>query len=90
MFNRLIQGSSADLMKKAMVEAYKAGIFNVLHPHLTVHDEMDVSVPRTKEGHDALRELKYTMENCVKLKVPILADVEIGPNWGEVKEWDGK
>ncbi|DAC71839.1 MAG TPA: hypothetical protein DSN98_08340, partial [Thermoplasmata archaeon] len=50
MFNRLIQGSAADLMKKSMVDAHKAGVFNVLYPHLVVHDEWDCSMPRTKEG----------------------------------------
>jgi DNA polymerase-1 len=87
MFNKLIQGSAADLMKKAMVDAYDAGIFNILIPHLTVHDELDSSMPKTKEGYEAGKELKYIMENCIKLKVPIIADAEIGPNWGEVKEW---
>jgi DNA polymerase I-like protein with 3'-5' exonuclease and polymerase domains len=86
MFNRLIQGSAADLMKKSMVEAYKAGIFSVLKPHLTVHDELDVSTPKTKEGIEALRELKNIMETCIKLDVPIVADVEIGTSWADVEE----
>ena len=85
MFNRLIQGSAADLMKKAMVDAYKAGVYNVLHPHITVHDELDQSVPRTKEGEEALIELKNIMENCVALKVPVKADLEVGENWGELR-----
>lgn len=87
MFNRLIQGSAADIMKKAMVDAYEKGIFNTLIPHITVHDELDCSMPRTKEGQEAGKELKYTMENCIKLRVPIKADAEIGSNWGELKEW---
>ncbi len=32
-------------MKKAMFDCDEAGIFDVLSPHLTVHDELDVSVP---------------------------------------------
>ncbi|KKN61491.1 hypothetical protein LCGC14_0521460 [marine sediment metagenome] len=87
MFNRLMQGSAADILKKAMRDAYKAGIFNVLVPHLTVHDELDSSKPKTKEGNEATTELKYIMENCIKLKVPLIADVEEGPNWGETKEF---
>jgi DNA polymerase I-like protein with 3'-5' exonuclease and polymerase domains len=85
-FNRLVQGSAADLMKKAMYDSYNAGIFNVLHPHLIVHDEIDSSVPKTKEGAEAMLDLKNIMENCVKLKVPIIADLEIGPDWGNVSE----
>jgi DNA polymerase I-like protein with 3'-5' exonuclease and polymerase domains len=86
MFNRLIQGGAADLMKKAMVDAYEAGLFNTLKPHLTVHDELDVSVPRSKEGKEAIKELQNLMETCVKIRVPILAELETGPNWGEVKK----
>jgi DNA polymerase I-like protein with 3'-5' exonuclease and polymerase domains len=87
MLNRLIQGSAADIMKKAMVDAYKAGLFNVLYPHISVHDELDCSMSKTKEGYEAGKELKNIMENCVKLRVPILADGEIGENWGNLKEW---
>jgi DNA polymerase I-like protein with 3'-5' exonuclease and polymerase domains len=86
MFNRLVQGSAADLMKKAMVDAYQAGIFNILKPHLTVHDELDFSIPQTKEGTDATNELKHIMETCVPLSVPILAELEIGTNWATVKK----
>ena len=86
--NSLIQGSAADIMKIAMVKAYESGVFDVLGiPSLTVHDELDGSKPRTKEGTEALLELKHTMEHCVKLEVPILCDVEVGPNWSEVEEW---
>jgi DNA polymerase I-like protein with 3'-5' exonuclease and polymerase domains len=88
MFNRLIQGSAADLLKKSMYDAYTAGIFNVLTPHLTVHDELGVSVPKTPQGVDAYEELKHIMETSITLRVPIVADAEIGPNWGETKDCD--
>lgn len=84
-FNRLIQGSAADLMKTAMVQASEAGIFSVLVPHLTVHDELDFSIPRTAEGAEAFGELKRIMESCVKLKVPLIAEGKIGPDWGHLK-----
>jgi DNA polymerase-1 len=85
MFNRLIQGTAADVMKKGMLDAYEAGIFETLAPHLTVHDEMDVSEPRTKEGREATLELKHIMEDVFELKVPIIADLEVGDNWHDVK-----
>ena len=88
MFNRLIQGSAADLLKKAMSECYKNGIFNVLKLHLTIHDELDYSIPHTKEAIEACKEMKNTMENCLKLKVPVTVDVEVGPNWGNVHEFN--
>ena len=83
MYNRLIQGTAADIMKKAMVDSYNKGLFKVLKPHITVHDEIDVSVPATKEAQEALAELKYTMENCVKLRVPLIADCHVAHNWAE-------
>ncbi len=83
MFNRLIQGSAADVMKKSMVDAEKAGIFDYLKLHMTVHDEMDVSYPLTKAGDEALAELKHIMEETVKLDVPLLVDCHTGANWAE-------
>ena len=85
MFCRLIQGSAADLMKKAMVDCYKAGTFTELKLHLTVHDELDLSKPRTKAADEALKETVYIMENCIKIKVPIKVDVSIGENWNFLK-----
>jgi len=82
-FPHLIQGSAADVMKKSMYDCWVAGVYDVLVPHLTVHDELVVSVPRTKEGIEAYREQKRIMETSVKLKVPVLAVAEIGPSWGE-------
>ena len=43
--NRLIQGSAADMTKKAMIELHKEGIV----PHLQVHDELDISISSEKE-----------------------------------------
>ncbi len=86
LFNRLIQGSAADMMKKAMHDAWNKGLFETLYPHLTVHDELDQSVPATKEGEEAIKELKATMEGAIKLKVPVIAKLETGPDWAHLKE----
>jgi DNA polymerase I-like protein with 3'-5' exonuclease and polymerase domains len=88
MFCRLLQGSAADLMKKAMHDIYKAGLYDVLKPHATVHDEIDVSVPKTKEGIEAAREHNNLMETCLTLKVPIKAEAEVGPNWADIVEFE--
>lgn len=90
MFNRLIQGSAADILKEAMRKAYKSGIFNILYPHLTIHDELVQSVPLTKEGKEAKYELKNIMENSVKLKVPLIAEISTGTSWGTLKKEDDK
>lgn len=83
MFNRLIQGTAADINKKSMLDAYNAGVFDVVRPEITVHDELDGNVPKTVEGIEAYRELKEIMENAVKLRVPIVAEAEIGSSWGD-------
>lgn len=87
MLNKLIQGSAADILKFALLDAYEAGIFNTLTMHLTVHDENVVSVPYNKEGAEANAELKHIMDMSFhsKLKVPMKAACELGPNWGY---WD--
>lgn len=83
MFNRLIQGSAADVIKKAIVDAESKGLFDELLLHLTVHDELDVSEPNTKAGKEATEELKITMENAVKFDVPVLVECHKGKNWAE-------
>jgi DNA polymerase I-like protein with 3'-5' exonuclease and polymerase domains len=75
--NRLIQGSSADQTKKAMVMCYEEGLV----PMLTVHDELCFSV-NSREQSDKIVDI---MKNCVPdLKVPFDVDAELGDNWGEV------
>ncbi len=87
MLNKLIQGSAADILKFALLTAWDAGVFNVLKMHLTVHDENVVSVPYNKIGAEANAELKRIMDMSFhdKLKVPMKAACELGPNWGY---WD--
>jgi DNA polymerase I-like protein with 3'-5' exonuclease and polymerase domains len=71
--NRLIQGSAADQAKKAMIDAYDAG-FDM---RLPVHDEINAMVTSEKESLD----LKLIMENAIQLKVPVIADIDLGPTW---------
>jgi len=80
--NYLIQGSAADIMKASMVAADEAGIFDVIPCHITVHDELGNSIPRNKQGLEAVTELKRAMENTVRLSIPIIADPAVGDSWG--------
>ena len=73
--NKLIQGSAADMTKKAMVDLYKEGII----PHIQVHDELDISVDGNSD------KIKNIMESAVELEVPNKVDYESGPNWGTIK-----
>jgi DNA polymerase I-like protein with 3'-5' exonuclease and polymerase domains len=84
--NRVLQGSAADQMKKAMVDVWESGVCDVIGaPLITVHDELDVSAPRTKEGEEAVIEMQRLMERTIALKVPVMAELERGPSWGECK-----
>lgn len=83
--NRRLQGSAADQMKLAMHKCWKDGIFAETGvPRLTVHDELDFIDNGGKD--EAFREMQHVMETCMELRVPIRADYEIGPNWGDVKD----
>tara|TARA_Y100000401_G_scaffold47614_1_gene36784 strand:- start:251 stop:2182 length:1932 start_codon:yes stop_codon:yes gene_type:complete len=73
--NKLIQGSAADMTKKAMLELYKEGII----PHIQIHDELDISVDGNED------KIKNIMENAVDLALPNKVDCESGPNWGSIK-----
>ena len=73
--NRLIQGSAADMTKKAMIELHKQGIT----PHIQVHDELDISVDNNAD------KIKDIMESAVELEVPNKVDYESGTNWGTIK-----
>ena len=67
--NRLIQGSAADMTKKAMIELHKEGIT----PHIQVHDELDISVINQLEA----AKIKDIMENAVDLEVPNKVDYDV-------------
>jgi len=84
--NTPIQGSSADLLKKAMVEIDKEFIKNNIKSTmlLQVHDELIFNL--IKEEKDKVTEIvKNTMENTYKLNVPLLVDIEYGDNWYDAK-----
>jgi DNA polymerase-1 len=86
--NMPIQGSAADILKKAMIDVH-AGLPNVAGGRarmiLTVHDELLFEAPKeaADETAAAVREL---MEGAVKLNVPLTVDVGVGENWKEAKE----
>jgi Mesyanzhinovviridae DNA polymerase len=85
--NARIQGSAADILKKAMVDIKKSGVCDVIGvPQLTVHDELVGSFPDTPAGREAVAEVKHLMESAVQLAVPLVVDASVGANWGEAKE----
>ena len=75
--NRLIQGSAADMTKKAMVDLYDKGIV----PHIQIHDELCISV----KDQGTRITVQETMEQAIPLEVDNKVDYEFGPNWGNIK-----
>ena len=78
--NKLIQGSAADMTKKAMLELYKEGIL----AHIQIHDELDLSV----ESDAQAKKIIEIMENAVSLEVPNKVDYETGKTWGDIYDKD--
>ena len=75
--NRLIQGSAADMTKRAMILLHKEGIL----PHIQIHDELCISIPNKK----AALKIKDIMEKAIRLKIPNKVNYAVGNNWGNIK-----
>jgi DNA polymerase I-like protein with 3'-5' exonuclease and polymerase domains len=82
-FNTVIQGSSADLIKLAMIRAHKM-IPDEASLTLTIHDELVTVTPDylAEETEAAIRE---AMEGIKALSIPMIADVKTVTRWGEAK-----
>lgn len=83
--NYRLQGSAADIMKKAMIDCWENGVFAYTGvPRLTCHDELGFSDPGNVP-EDAWQELVHTCENTIKLSVPLRFDLKGGASWMEAK-----
>lgn len=84
--NMPLQGSSADIIKAAMINVakrlndgnYKAKLV------LQVHDELIIDCPKN-EVEEVSKILQYEMENAVKLRVPLTVEVGVGNTWFDTK-----
>ncbi len=105
--NHPVQGTAADMIKKAMVEIdnvipAKAGIYinkngsrsvgRPVKPGMTdgcqmilqVHDELLFECD-PKDVKETAKMVKEKMENALKLSVPVIVDLKVGKNWGEMQ-----
>jgi len=75
--NRLIQGSAADMTKKAMVDLYEKGIV----PHIQIHDELCISV----ENDYTTNIIQNVMETTIPLEISNKVNCKKGENWGTIE-----
>jgi len=85
--NAPIQGSAADIIKRAMLDLHRA-----LHERglatrmiLQVHDELVFEVPQ-EELPVVIPLVREMMESAYPLRVPLKVDLSVGPNWGEMED----
>ena len=87
--NMPIQGTAADLVKKAMIQIYKLfkepEIKNSARLLLQVHDELLFEIKEDKVKEVA-KEIKNIMENIEQFEVPLKVDLNSGRNWGKLKK----
>ncbi len=88
--NMPAQGTAADMMKMAMIAVgkelknSKTKELKNIKMLLQVHDELVFEVPRA-DAEKAAKRIKDIMENAVTFEVPLVVDVDVGKNWGEMK-----
>jgi DNA polymerase-1 len=86
-FNFPLQGTQADILKKAMIALHAAfkERFPAVKLILTVHDELVAEAPAT-ESMAVAELMKRTMESVISLDVPLVVEVGIGANWRDIKK----
>jgi DNA polymerase-1 len=84
--NTPVQGTSADIIKIAMINVSKKIKEQNLKAKilLQVHDDLLLEVPKEEENI-VINMLKYEMEHAVNLDVPLLVEVKVGTNWAEMQ-----
>lgn len=82
--NHPFQGTNADIIKQAMIKLHQEvpEIRDMLI--MQVHDELIFEVPERK-AQKISEQAKTIMETVTKLKVPIVVDIKVGKNWGELE-----
>lgn len=84
--NTVVQGSAADLIKKAMIELHRVYLNGELQARMLVqvHDELvfDIHKGQVEQESQLIRNI---MEHALELEIPVVVDIETGSNWAECK-----
>jgi len=85
--NYRFQGSEPDIMKSGMRALWRSGVLRYTGiPHVTVHDELGFSrLDNSPIVQEAFAFAQHTLENVIKLRVPLFVDRSEGPTWGKAK-----
>lgn len=85
-FNFPIQGTEADILKKAMISIFEmiGRQYKTSSMVLTVHDELVCEVPEEESAQFA-QDMKNRMESVLSLDAPLVADIGIGKNWNDIQ-----
>ena len=83
--NTPVQGSAADLIKRAMIDLHRRLAESGMRSRLVlqIHDELLLEVEEA-EAEDAKKLVTEVMEGALALDVPLVADARLGRNWAEV------
>lgn len=82
--NTVIQGGAADLIKTAMIKAYRELDHKRSRFLMQVHDELSIAAKR-EYAEESKEILKYCMEHAIKASIPLLAEPKIGVRWSDNK-----
>jgi len=84
--NMPVQGTSADIIKVAMIKLYQEMGKRRLKSKmlLQVHDELLFEVP-SEELEEMRRLVPEIMSTALKLSIPLKVDIKSGQNWAELK-----
>ena len=84
--NMPIQGTAADIMKRAMIDLHRALTTSKMGAKmmLQVHDELVLEAPES-ELEDARAVVVEVMESAYVLDAPLRVNAEVGPNWRDME-----
>lgn len=83
--NTIVQGGSADIIKKAMLDVFQAYRNSPVQMTMQVHDELIFELPQS-QLHQTAAQIKNYMQQAVKLRVPLVAAAKAGTNWYEMEK----
>lgn len=87
--NAIVQGTDADIMKRAMVRIHEACDHDVARPLLQIHDEMVYEI-RDDAVTVMVPKIRKIMESSGSLRVPLTVGVSVGKRWGEMRQFGDK